>query len=231
MSTPKAVKSEIAVITPANIHRTNIMVQGTSPLVQNKFSNKAKETMMKTMATEAGDKKSKAARSARNYKEDWLNAQHLTKDGMHGIPCVAIKAAMIRACKAAKVVMTDAKLALFIVPDGFDKDAGTPLIRLLKEDGSDDIEEPKVHEASVRNANGGTDIRVRPMWETWSAIVQIDFDADMISATSVVNLLDRAGKQVGVGEGRNFSTASCGQGWGSFQVVEMPEKKTKKSKK
>ena len=41
----------------------------------------------------------------------------------------------------------------------------------------------------------------------------------MLTAESVINLLDRMGRQVGIGEGRNFSKNSVGLGWGEFTVV------------
>jgi len=57
------------------------------------------------------------------------------------------------------------------------------------------------------------------MWrEGWEAVVHITFDADMLTATDVANLLSRAGMQVGIGEGRPDSKSSCGMGWGTFAV-------------
>jgi hypothetical protein len=38
-----------------------------------------------------------------------------------------------------------------------------------------------------------------------------------------VNLLDRAGQQVGIGAGRPFSKKSVGQGWGTFSVDQQAE--------
>ena len=73
---------------------------------------------------------------------------------------------------------------------------------------------------AVRNDDGSADVRCRPMWDPgWTATVRLRFDADQIDAASVVNLLDRAGAQVGIGEGRNDSRRSAGLGWGSFEVV------------
>jgi hypothetical protein len=118
---------------------------------------------------------------------------------------------MIDACRTVGIVMTRAKMSVFVVPDGFDEEDGTPLVRI-------DAKEPERLESLVRNDNGSADIRVRPMWREWNATVNIEFDADMITAESVVNLLDRAGRQVGICEGRPFSKESCGQGWGTFTV-------------
>ena len=157
-------------------------------------------------------KKAKTDRPPRDYENDFQQAQHVAVAGWNGIPCPAFRAAMIDACRTVGMVMTKAKMSVFVLPDGFDRDDGTPLVRLI-------AGEPERTESLVRNDNGGADIRIRPMWREWEADVSIEFDADMITPESVVNLLDRAGRQVGVGEGRPFSKNSVGQGWGTFQVV------------
>jgi hypothetical protein len=46
----------------------------------------------------------------------------------------------------------------------------------------------------------------------------VRFDADQFKASDVVNLLQRAGAQVGIGEGRPFSKSSNGLGYGTFDV-------------
>ncbi|HYP68862.1 MAG TPA: hypothetical protein VEP67_11515 [Thiobacillaceae bacterium] len=203
----------IAVVHPANIVRATFRVKGTAPFVQCKFSHKAKEKMMADMATSKAAKKAKSEREPRDYDRDFIQAQHISTAGWNGIPCPAFRAAMIDACRTVGLVMTKAKMSVFVVPDGFDKDEGTPLVRLLAD------EPPEKTESLVRNDNGAADIRIRPMWRDWGADVTVEFDADMITAESVVNLLDRAGRQVGIGEGRPFSKNSVGQGWGTFAVV------------
>lgn len=210
----------IAVIKQANILTATIKVTGTAPFVQNKFSHKAKAKMMEAMATPASEKKAKSARPPRDYDDDFVSAQHISTEGWCGIPCPAFRAAMIDACRAAGVVMTRAKMSVFIKPDGFDADDGTPLVRLL-------AEPPERMESLVRNDSGGADVRIRPMWREWSADVTLEYDADMISGESVVNLLDRAGRQVGIGEGRPFSKNSVGQGWGTFMVAAKTGKQRK----
>lgn len=203
---------EIAVIKPANIVRTTLRIKGTAPFVQNKFSHKARIKMMEAMATPAAAKKGKAAREPRDYDDDFVQAQHISVAGWNGIPCPAFRAAMIDACRTVGLVMTKAKMSVFVLPDGFDKDDGTPLVRLI-------ADKPEKTESLVRNDNGGADIRIRPMWREWEADVTLEYDEDMITGDSVINLLDRAGRQVGVGEGRPFSKNSVGQGWGTFTVV------------
>lgn len=217
MAFSKKADEGIAIISPANIVSTTIKIRGVSPLVQNKFSKKAREKMMADMATKASDKKAKSARPPRDYDEDFKQCQHVAVADWHGIPCAAFRAAMVDACRTVGLVMVKAKMSLFIMPDGFDRDDGTPLVRILSDTP------PERLESLVRNDNGGADVRIRAMWRKWSANVSIEFDADMISPTSVVNLLDRAGRQVGIGEGRNFSKNSVGQGWGVFTVETESE--------
>lgn len=204
---------EVAVIRPANILRTSIDIKGTAPLVINKFSKKARDKMMIDMSTPANEKKGKSARPARDYEKDFMGARHISEEGWDGISASAFRIAMIDACRTVNAVMTRAKLSLRIIADGIDKDEGTPLVKILSNKG------PEKNESLVRNDNGGADIRVRPMWREWAAVVTIEFDADMITPDSIVNLLDRAGKQVGICEGRPFSKDSCGMGWGTFEVV------------
>lgn len=212
----------VAVVHPANIVRAKLRIKGTAPFVQNKFSAKAKAKMLADMATPRAEKKSRTDREPRDYDRDFQQAQHVATAGWNGIPCVAFRAAMIDACRTVNMVMTKAKMSLFVLPDGFDKDEGTPLVRLLSD------KKPERTESLVRNDNGGADIHIRPMWRDWGADITVEFDADMITAESVVNLLDRAGRQVGVGEGRPFSKNSVGQGWGTFTVVTNDSKKTPK---
>jgi hypothetical protein len=71
---------------------------------------------------------------------------------------------------------------------------------------------------ATRNATGVADIRVRPMWRKWALNVVLRFDADQFTTSDVVNLLSRAGEQVGIGEGRPFSKSSNGLGFGTFTV-------------
>jgi hypothetical protein len=204
---------EVAVIKRANIVRTTLKIRGLTPLVINKFSKKQRDKMMADMAATKAQKKGKSERPPRDYEDDFQQARHVSQEGWDGIHAAAFRCAMIDACRTVGLVMTKAKMAVFIIADGWDRDEGTPLVRIL---GG----EPEQTPTLVRNDNGSADIRVRPMWREWSANITIEFDADMITPESVVNLLDRAGRQVGICEGRPFSKNSAGMDWGRFTVVE-----------
>lgn len=209
-----ATKTQIAqalTIKEPNIQHAIIRIEGMSPLVQNKFSAKAKMKMMETMAA-GSTARGKKVREARDYDEDFLQAQHISEDGWNGIPAPAFRSAMISACRLVGFQMTKAKLSIFVQHDGIDREDGTPLVKLI-------AGEPERHEALVRMQMTSTDIRIRPMWRKWGADVMVSWDADQFTLADVVNLMDRAGQQVGIGEGRPDSKTSTGMGWGQFRVV------------
>jgi hypothetical protein len=202
--------SNVIQIKAPNLQTATFRIIGTAPLVQAKFSQKAKEMMMATQAA-GSQAKSKKVREAKNFDETCDQSVHYSRDGWVGIPAGAFRAAMISACRLVGFKMTLAKLSLFVVADGFDRDEGTPLVRLI----SEKYERVDLH---VRNATGVIDIRSRPMWREWQADVQIRFDADQFSLTDVSNLLSRVGEQVGLCEGRPDSKSSAGMGWGTFRI-------------
>lgn len=203
---------ETLAITPPNFGVVELEIEGIAPYVQLKFNEKAKNAMREKM--EAGSQRKKGnKKEARDFDEDYKQALHKSADGWYGIPSTAIKDAMVTACSlpAVDFHMTKARMALFLEQDGVDTEDGTPLIRIKGE--------PEAVTHHVRNATGVADLRVRAMWREWSATVRIRFDQDTFSLQDVVNLLSRAGLQVGIGEGRPASKKSkCGMGWGIFQV-------------
>jgi hypothetical protein len=112
--------------------------------------------------------------------------------------------------------MTVARLSVFFEADGFDRDDGTPLVRITKG-------EPRCVEHMVRvGPSKAPDIRSRPMWDPgWEANITVRFDADQFTIQDVANLLSRVGQQVGIGEGRPDSKGTGGgMGWGMFLLAE-----------
>lgn len=205
-------KGSTVVITPPNFEYVRVAIRGIVPFVQHKFSSRAQQKIRDTQE-QGGRSKSRKKRDPRDFEADFLAAQHISHEGWHGIPCAAFRAALISACRTADYVMTRAKLALFVEPDGFSEDDDTPLVRITKG-------EPEMFITSARNEGGTVDIRSRPRWRPgWEATVTIRYDADRFTAEDVINLLHRAGGQVGIGEGRPDSKKSTGQGWGLFDLV------------
>lgn len=198
-------------ITAPKMEVADITIVGTSPLVMNRFSQKAMEQMKaKQEAGSVGKKGVK--RDAKDFQLCYEQAKHVSREGWCGIPAPAFRNAAISACKIVGFAMTRAKLSLFIEPDGFDRVDGTPLVKITKG-------EPEYVEHAVRNESGVADIRPRPMWQPgWEARVRVRYDAEQFSASDVYNLFARVGIQVGILEGRPDSKSSAGLGWGLFGV-------------
>ena len=186
-------------------------IQGTAPLVINKFSAKAQEAMRATQ--EAGSTaKAKKTREAKDFEALFNGARHISDEGWDGIHAAAFRNAAISACRAAGFTMTRAKLALFVEADGFDRDDRTPLVRLTKG-------EPEMVVSPCRNSSGVIDLRPRPTYFPWGATLRIRYDAGMLTDSDIANLMSRVGLQVGVGEGRPDSKASAGLGNGLFVIL------------
>ncbi len=204
----KKVEKTLA-ITPPRMAVLTQKIVGTSPFVQARFAEKARQQMR--VKHEAGSTAKKGGkREARDFAADYEGAMHRGPEGQHGIPAAAFRAAAISACRLVGFKMTLGKMGLFVVADFNDPRDGTGLVELFGE--------PEELTLPVRNATGVADLRIRPMWREWYAVPRIRFDLDMFTVADVVNLLARIGAQVGIGEGRADSKNSAGMGWGSFAL-------------
>ncbi|PIU73828.1 hypothetical protein COS78_00275 [Candidatus Shapirobacteria bacterium CG06_land_8_20_14_3_00_40_12] len=203
------IKQSVQIKAP-NFKNIRFKIKGTSPLVQNKFSTKARNMMMEKQK-EGSTAKGKKKREAKNFEKCFKESQHISTEGWNGIPAGAFRAAMISACRLVQFTMSRSKLSIFIVADGYDED-GMGLIRITKG-------KPHMHICPVR-IRGTADIRARAMWDAgWEANLLIQHDADMLSSADITNLLRRAGLQVGICEGRPDSKDSVGMGWGTFDII------------
>lgn len=212
MSVPATTKATAKVTIPGpKFEIVELKIRGTAPLVMHKFSTKV-ETGLLAKHVAGGQADSKRNRAPKDVEALYHDAMHIAKEGWYGIPAGAFRNAAISACRTVGYKMTHAKLAFFVLADGYEDDSGTPLVRITGE--------PRKHTAYARNDNGAVDIRVRPMWENWDAVVRIRYDADMFSGQDVANLIMRVGMQVGLLEGRPDSKNSAGQGWGTFEIIQ-----------
>jgi hypothetical protein len=204
--------SEQIVIKEPNFKVLELGIVGTSFLVQNNFPDEQRHKMMEEQEKGSRAKSAKGNRAAKDFNAGYLGSLHVADDGWHGIPATAFRAAMIRACSTCGVEMTRAKMCFFVLADGFEKETAAPLVRITKG-------EPSRFDAYVRNATGVADIRARGRFAPgWECVLRVKYDADLFAPSTVANLIQRAGISVGVLAGRPFSTTSCGQGWGTFEI-------------
>jgi hypothetical protein len=192
-----------------NLRVLEVKITGESPYMQHRFSKKG---VIQAKQEQGSTAKSKKKHDARDFEADYQAAFHRSVDGWTGIPASAFRNALISACRVVGFQMTKAKLSVFCLSDGQDADNGEGLVRISGE--------PEKTIMYVRNETGVVDLRARPMWRQWSALVRLRYDADQFTATDMMNLLMRAGAQVGVGEGRPDSKKSAGMGYGLFTVEQ-----------
>lgn len=203
-------ESKVLTVKAPDLRILEVRIIGDSPYMQHAFTEKAM-AQMKAKHEAGSTARGKKERSKRDFEEDAKAATHRSTEGWVGIPASSFRNAMISACRMVGFQMTKAKLSVFVKQDGLDAVDGQGLVKLI-------AGKPETPILAVRNETGVVDLRCRPLWRVWSAVLRIQYDADQFTATDVANLLMRAGAQVGIGEGRPDSKKSAGMGFGLFHV-------------
>lgn len=183
---------------PINVRDISFTIIGKSPLVQHKWSEKAK----RMMAEKQAGKKTKV-REARNPEEEFEAATYRDSKGNYGIPVTALKASLINAAhKDIGIEKTLVRKAFFI--PCYDSNGVLPM----------EADDPFMREDMVRVGMGSADIRYRPQFDNWSVDVNAEYDSDMLTPEDIANLINRAGFGVGLNEMR----PEKGGDFGRFEV-------------
>ena len=163
-------------------------IRGMSPLIQHAWSAKALRQMRMTAA-----ERRKQPKTARDPEGEASEAMYRLADGSPAFPMLAFKAAVISAAhKDLGIEKTVVRKSLFLPNDAYEPGL------LAKLHGS----EPIIREDIVRVSNSATDLRYRPEFTDWRVNVIVQIDADLLNEQDIVNLVNRAGFSVGVGEMR-----------------------------
>lgn len=175
-------------------------ITGTSPMIQHAWNEKAL-AMLRMTASE----RKKQPKEKRNPEELATACMHKTPQGDPALPMLAFKASLIGAAhKDLGIEKTLVRKAVYLSHKHYVGDLLTPLV------GSD----PVIREDIVKVGMNQTDIRYRPMFEEWSANIVLQIDPDLINEQDIVNLVNRAGFSVGLGEWR----PEKGGEYGRFQL-------------
>lgn len=195
------------VIPRVQLEVSDIPIVGTTSLITHPWSEKAVKQMLDSQM-----KRAKGPKEAKNPEQDYEASKYVADpDGWLGVPSCAFKAAMVGACRAVDgLPMTVAKRMLFVLPDGRTKD-GTELTRIEGE--------PRMRRDLVRLESGTADIRFRAEFVEWSAVIRVEYNAGLISAEMVLNLVELAGRSEGICEWRPSAPKSCTGSHGLFRVV------------
>lgn len=191
MAVSKATAIELP---PLAIQTLQVPIIGDSPLITHAWSEKALRQM--------ADKQQKKATAGREAKDPWADfcgslywlserpekpTEAEVEAGRFGIPAIAFKAAAVTACTSIGSITKVAARQAFHVEGEFVEIIGPP---------------PSMREDVARVGMGTADLRYRGEFKPWSAVLTVKFNANLMSASQVVNLFQTAGFAVGVGEWR-----------------------------
>ena len=181
-----------------------LKVEGTSPLIIHKFSEKSKRQMLAKMQGKASKGK-----EARDPAADYEGAFHRLPDGRPGFPLLGFKAASVTAVSSLSKEFTKvlARQAFHIQPHPVGGD-------LYPIDYPNDCP-PVMREDTVRVGMGTTDLRYRPEFKKWGCELIIQYNARAISEEQLINLINLGGFAVGLGEHRPEKDGDKGR----WQVV------------
>jgi len=176
-----------------------VPIVGTTPLITQRFSDKAKRQMLDAMQGR------KRVKSAKDPDADYQAAFYRTKEG-YGFPAVGFKAAIVSAARLYDKSVTMTMLRQCVFVHGLVSDNDTqPLVEVHGE--------PFMREDVVR-VQRGTDLRYRPQFTDWSCTLEVTYIKSMLARSSVLSLVDAAGMGVGVGEWR----PERGGDFGTFRI-------------
>lgn len=192
---PDAMESaQTLVIEQPNILSVGVEVSGTADLIQNKFSQKSVEQMLKS---HMGISVQRERKKPREVLEE---ATVRNMDGVVALPPTAFKLAMISAATQIKgLKKTQLRIALFVQGNSVPVQYRETL--------------PRMDITRTSGVGRTPDVRFRPSFQDWKARMIITF-SDMLTVQTVVDLLNRAG-QVGVGEWRPEKNGV----YGTFRVT------------
>ncbi len=211
-----AAKKEVGIeLPPLNIGLMEVVLIGDSPLIVHAWSSKAKKEML--------DKQMKKAKGAKEPKEpraDYEASMYRLADGGYGFPSVAFKAAAVTAgTSVAGLTKVAARQAFHILGEDADirgaYEGSVSRVNLARIECT----APQMREDMVRVGMGTADLRYRAEFPTWHAKVLVRYNANVLSESQILNLLNVAGFAVGIGEWR---PEKDGQ-YGCFHVATEAE--------
>lgn len=198
-ATEEATSTDVEIKLPAPDFRVaTITIKGESPLMVNKFSEKAKIQM-----EEKTQGKARQRKEARDPMQEFDAALYKIpgKVNVYGIPASGIKNCIVSACRFVDgITMTQAKGSFHVI-------AGAGGLVEIK--GS----KPVVDESIVRIGNFGKKVammRYRPRFDEWEIAFAVRYNARLINPEQLAHLCQIAGFSVGLCEWRPEKNGSMG---------------------
>jgi len=202
-----AKKDNVAIELPKlDIRLMEVTIIGDMPLLVHRWSEKAKKEMLDKQM-----KRAKPAREAKDPKADFEASLYRLADGGYGFPSVGVKAAAVTACTSvAGITKVAARQAFHIIGEDVDIEGAfegsVSRQNLLRINGG----EPRMREDLVRVGMGTADLRYRGEFVDWFARILVRYNANVLSESQILNIINTAGFGVGVGEWRPERDGSHG---------------------
>lgn len=188
MAVNKAVQQAVT-IPGLQIATFKLTLVGDSPLICNRFSEKAKKQMLDKQM-----KVAKQAKAAKDPQKDYEGSLYPLGKNKFGFPVVGFKAAAVDACSHAEGITKVEARGAFHINGEFAEIQGSPSMR----------------EDTVKIAMGSTDLRYRGEFKTWSTTLEIRHNKNVLTMEQIVNLFNIGGFAIGVGEWRPQRDGSYG---------------------
>lgn len=191
------------IIHPLRLKVFPVTIQGITQLVVHRFDEKMQRQIGGLDPAGRGRKKQ---REPRNPEQEYKDSLYLMNDQIrYGFPTSKIKKAIVMAAhRDLGLPRTSVRSGLFILCED-----GEWLSPINSPDG------PKMRKDIVRLASGVPDMRFRGSFPTWEIDLRVEIDLDKLSLQDSLNLIERSGHGVGIGEARPEKSDI---GWGRFRV-------------
>ena len=205
---------------PAFNFRTLVVtVRGATPLICHAFSQKLLREMAEKRSTDeeasttAGSKKKRAPRKARDFQAEYESSLYPIdgKPGRYGFPAIGFKRGIVGATRQIDGLdMTLANRIIFVNAPYRSRGQGVVMI---------EGDKPKMREDMVRlqDIARNPDVRYRAEFTNWSATLEIEYNASMITEAGILLLLRYAGKSEGIGEQRPSARKAPGD-FGQYDI-------------
>lgn len=184
-------------------------IRGVTPLITHQWAEKA----IREMEEKGGPATAKKVKEKRDSEGDYQAARYVldvprADSWTDGMPAVAFKAALVQGARAFEnVTMTLLKQFIFV--------HGEPPQMLIPLEAK-----PKMRRDMVRVGKGlnkTADIRWRPEYWPWSALLRITWPTALFDIDSIASLVEAAGIG-GVGEWRPTAPQSMTGVYGKFDI-------------
>jgi hypothetical protein len=174
-----------------------VRITGESPLIFHKWDEKAIRMILDKQM-----KKASKGRDVRDPEKDAEGSFYTDADGFIAMPARNIKQAIVGSARFLQgIPMTILRGTIFVHGD---KDGFIQVLVNGKKMTVTQFKKTKdwMRQDMVTVGMGTADIRFRGQVKDWAMDILIEYDADILSAEQVLNLLQRAGFSQGLGEWR-----------------------------